>query len=175
MMSEELHGNERRALELLPWYVNGTLEGEERELVARWSLASLVCRKELERLRRLQQLMQRDDAEAAATGRAFERLMTRIETSETTLLSRARRAVRQITWTPFALAASLAAAVSVLLMWGTTSPPAMNRSYETLTRTERGWAGRWSIAHRLRARCHRIGAAATARESRRGARRAGDG
>ena len=61
--------------------MNGTLEGEERELVGRQVLASLTCRKELERLRRLQQLIQRDDAEAAATGRAFERLMARIHAS----------------------------------------------------------------------------------------------
>ena len=47
-------GLEQKALELLPWYVNGTLEGEERELVARQVLASLTCRKELERLRQVE-------------------------------------------------------------------------------------------------------------------------
>ena len=73
MTSNELRSDERKTMELLPWYVNGTLEGEERELVGRQVLSSLTCRKELERLRRLQELIQRDDAEAAATGRAFER------------------------------------------------------------------------------------------------------
>ena len=83
MTSKGMSGDlEQRALELLPWYVNGTLEGEERELVARQVLASLTCRKELERLRSLQQLIQRDDPEAAATDREFERLMARIHASD---------------------------------------------------------------------------------------------
>ena len=42
MTSKGMSGDlEQRALELLPWYVNGTLEGEERELVGRQVLASL--------------------------------------------------------------------------------------------------------------------------------------
>ena len=83
MTSKGMSGDlEQRALELLPWYVNGTLEGEERELVGRQVLASLTCRKEFERLRRLQQLIQRDDPEAAVTDREFERLMARIHASD---------------------------------------------------------------------------------------------
>jgi hypothetical protein len=127
---------ERRALELLPWYVNGTLEGEERELVSRQALASLTCRKELKRLRRLQQLIQRDDAEAVATGRAFERLMARIDASGASPRSRARHAAPALAWTRFALAASLAAAVSVLLWWWAAVPSAPPRTYETLTRSQ---------------------------------------
>lgn len=133
MTSKELRGDERKALELLPWFVNGTLEGEERELVSRQVLASLTCRKELERLRRLHQLIQRDDAEAAATGRAFERLMARIEASEASPRSRARHAGRQLPWTPFALAATLAVGVSALLWWWDAAPPTTPGTYETLT------------------------------------------
>ena len=125
-----------KALELLPWYVNRTLDGEERELVSRQVLASLSCRKELERLRKLHQLIQRDDAEAAATGRAFERLMARIAASEASPPSHARRAGRRFTWTPFALAASLTASVSALLWWGDAAPPATPRSYETMTSSQ---------------------------------------
>ncbi len=136
MTNNEMRSDERKALELLPWYVNGTLKGEERELVSRQVLASLTCRKELERLRHLHQLIQRDDAEAAATGRAFERLMARINASDVSPRSRARHAGRQVAWTPFALAASLAAAVSVLLWWEATVPSTSPRSYETLTSTQ---------------------------------------
>jgi hypothetical protein len=71
-------GHELQALELLPWYVNGTLAGEEREEVRRALRSSLTCRLEHARLRRLQALMQQDDSEHAATDRAFERLMSRI-------------------------------------------------------------------------------------------------
>jgi len=73
--------SERKALEDLPWYVNGTLEAEEREHVRRELRSSLTCRLEYERLCRVRDLMQQDDAEAAATDRGFERLMARIEAS----------------------------------------------------------------------------------------------
>ncbi len=127
---------ERRALELLPWYVNGTLEGGDRELVSRQVLGSLTCRKEFERLRRLQQLIQRDDAEAAATGRAFERLMARIESSGDSSASRVRDSGQAYAWTRLTLAASVAAAVSVLLWWSAGAPPTTPRTYETLTRSQ---------------------------------------
>ena len=136
MTSNELRSDERKALELLPWYVNGTLEGEERELVSRQVHTSLTCRKELERLRRLQQLIQHDDAEAAATGRAFERLMARIDASEASPRSLGRHTGRQSAWTPFALAASLAAGVSALLWQWDAAPPATPRIYETMTSTQ---------------------------------------
>jgi hypothetical protein len=135
MTNTELRNDERKALELLPWYVNGTLAGEERELVGRQVLASLTCRKELERLRRLQELIQRDDAEAVATGRAFERLMARIEASDETARSSTSNSARQQAWTRFALAASLAAAVSVLLWQWTRAPSVAPPAYETLTRS----------------------------------------
>ena len=125
MTSKGMSGDlEQRALELLPWYVNGTLEGEERELVGRQVLASLTCRKEFERLRRLQQLIQRDDPEAAATDREFERLMARIHASD---------APPRLSSMRFGLAASMAAAVGALLWWGTLTPSAPPHTYETLT------------------------------------------
>ena len=125
MTSKGMSGDlEQRALELLPWYVNGTLEGEERELVGRQVLASLTCRKELERLRRLQQLIQRDDPEAAVTDREFERLMARIHASD---------APPRLVSMRFGLAASMAAAVGALLWWGTLTPSAPPHTYETLT------------------------------------------
>ena len=119
MTSKEMSGDhEQRALELLPWYVNGTLGGDERELVGRQVLASLTCRKELERLRRLHQLMQRDDAEAVATDREFDRLMARIRASEASPRSAAAVGRRRSPWMPYALAASVAASVTALLWWG---------------------------------------------------------
>jgi hypothetical protein len=126
-------GLERQALELLPWYVNGTLVGEERELVGRQVLASLTCRKELERLRHLQQLIQRDDAEAAATDREFERLMARIHASDAPTPPAAARSPRASGWFPFALAATVVAAVAASLWWGSLPPSASSGPYETLT------------------------------------------
>lgn len=122
-------GSERKALELLPWYVNGTLEGEERELVRSQVLASLTCRKEFERLRRLQELMRRDDAEAIATGRAFESLMARIRASESADAAPAGRHTIQ----RLAMAASLTIAATALVWWWAAAPVAPPDAYETLT------------------------------------------
>lgn len=127
---------EQRALELLPWYVNGTLAGEERELVGRQVLASLTCRKELERLKRLHRMIQRDDAEAVETDRAFERLMARIEASGEEEQPRATQVRRDPARKRFALAASLTAAVSALLWWWWNATPVMTpHAYETLTQS----------------------------------------
>ena len=117
---------ERKALELLPWYVNGTLEGEERELVRSQVLASLTCRKELERLRRLQELMKHDDAEAIATDRAFESLMARIRASEAAPASPAGGIVQ------LAIAASLVTAATALAWWWVATPVTAPAPYETL-------------------------------------------
>ncbi|HKX99255.1 MAG TPA: hypothetical protein VJL86_06030 [Steroidobacteraceae bacterium] len=118
---------ERKALELLPWYVNGTLEGEERELVRSQVLASLTCRKELERLRRLQELMRHDDAEAIATDRAFESLMARIRATEEAAVSPPGRTAQ------LAIAASLVAAAAALGWWWAATPVTAPAPYETLT------------------------------------------
>ena len=71
--------DERQALELLPWYVNGTLTGDEEELVRQALRTNLTLRIEHDRLVRVRDLMRADDAEHAATGRAFEQLMSRIQ------------------------------------------------------------------------------------------------
>ena len=117
---------ERKALELLPWYVNGTLEGEERELVRSQVLASLTCRKELERLRRLQELMKHDDAEGIATDRAFESLMARIRATEAATAPPGGTA-------QLAIAASLVVAVTALAWWWVATPVTAPAPYETLT------------------------------------------
>ena len=127
---------EQKALELMPWYVNGTLEGDERELVARQVLASLTCRKELERLRRLHQLIQRDDAEAAATDREFERLMARIQASDAQTRPRAAARGRGLGWLQYALAATVVATAATSLWWGSHTSTTPSHTYETLTNSE---------------------------------------
>ena len=135
MMSHTMSSDlEREALELLPWYVNGTLEGKERELVRSQVLASLTCRKELERLRRLQDLMRQHDPEAVATDRAFESLMSRIRETEA---SRSPAAGRP-RLSQFAMAASLVAAATGLAAWWAVRPLDEPAPYETLTTPQTG-------------------------------------
>ncbi len=111
--------SERRVLELLPWYVNGTLQGDELEDVRLALRSSLVLRREHERLARIQRLMQEDDAEHVATDRSYERLMSRIQ--------RRRRWQSPVFWQAAAL---LVVASGLGLWWNAapTPPP-----FETLT------------------------------------------
>ncbi len=133
---EQLRSAERQAYELLPWYVNDTLGGEERELIRRQLLISLTCRKEFERLRRLQQAMQRDDAESVATERAFERLMARIDASAAPRSMRGGN-LRWVTSAPYvAQAALLLIFVSGLVWWWFPAPSTAPQSYGTLSTSQ---------------------------------------
>jgi hypothetical protein len=125
-----LSRSERQAMELLPWYVNGTLAGEEHEQVRRELRSSLTCRLEYERLSRVRDLMQQDDAEHAATDRAFERLMARIESSGT----RPGAVAATLRWIPLAQAAALLAlAAGLAWWWGAQDPATAPGTFETLT------------------------------------------
>jgi hypothetical protein len=121
--------SEHRALELLPWYVNGTLDGAEREEVQRALRSSLTCRLEYERLSRMQAVMQGDDAEQAATDRGFERLMARIHASAPRR-DAAGAPPRRSLW--FAQAAALALAAGAA-WWGFQQVGRGPGAYETLT------------------------------------------
>lgn len=125
-----LSASERQALELLPWYVNGTLEGAERDQVRRELRSSLTCRLEYERLSRMQSLMQGDDAEQAATDRGFDRLMARIQAD-----GRARpRAARRFTqWLPLAQAATVLVLVGSAAWWWSEDAANRAETYQTLT------------------------------------------
>ncbi len=131
---ELLSRSERHALELLPWYVNGTLAGDEREQVRRELRSSLTCRLEYDRLRRMQELMQQSDAEHVATDRGFERLMTRIQADGPA--ARARGAFGRFNWLPLAQAAAVLALVSVIVWWWSADSGVEPRTFETLTTDE---------------------------------------
>jgi len=130
-MTDEAHSrSERRVLELLPWYVNGTLDGAEREEVQRALRSSLTCRLEYERLGRMQAVMQGDDAEHAAADRGFERLMARIHAS-----APRREAAGAPPWRGlrFAQAAAAIALASGAAWWGFQQAGREPGAFETLT------------------------------------------
>jgi hypothetical protein len=130
--SPTLTRSERKAQEDLPWYVNGTLDAEEREHVRRELRSSLTCRLEYERLCRVRDLMQQDDAEAAATDRGFERLMARIETSAKTRRGSAPPQQPFRRWLPIAQAAAIVLAAGVAWWWSATTVEEPG-AYTTLT------------------------------------------
>lgn len=138
---EQYRTTEQQALELLPWYVNGTLADEERELVRRELLFSLTCRKEFERLRRLQQAIQRDDGESAATERAFDRLLARIDDSNVSRPAFRGNLRQNVTRPNFAQAALLLAFVSGIVWWSFPAPSTVPKSYGTLSTLQPADAG----------------------------------
>jgi hypothetical protein len=139
-----LSQSEREALELLPWYVNGTLADDERERVHRELRSSLTCRLEYERLNRMQALMRSDDAEHAATDRAFERLMARVQASDAApqAPAAANRRVPRGLW--LAQAAAVLAVVSGAAWWWNEDAATERGSFVTLTaeQPEQAQAGR---------------------------------
>lgn len=72
------------ALELLPWYVNGTLEGGELVHVERHLKTCLTCRREVDSLKCLAQAIAESDDLQLSPQRAFSRLLNKIDAGEKT-------------------------------------------------------------------------------------------
>lgn len=67
---------------LLPWYLNGTLEGEELQRVRQHLGTCLVCRQELTSLRRQVEFTEVHDQPLTSSEESFARLMHRIKTDK---------------------------------------------------------------------------------------------
>lgn len=65
--------------QLLPWYLNGTLEGEELQRVRQHLGMCLVCRQELTGMRRQAECIEAHDQPLAQPDQSFARLMHRIK------------------------------------------------------------------------------------------------
>lgn len=71
-----------RVQELLPWFVNETLEGRERALVLRHLQACRECRRERDYLQRLQQEVAGNSEPLPDYRFSYQKLMARIEATE---------------------------------------------------------------------------------------------
>jgi hypothetical protein len=105
MMSKDYEQAETKRHEqvwqLLPWYVNGTLDDLERETVARHVSLCQTCEDEIVRCRSLVSVLGSDDTPAwTHSPRDFDRLMTRIdrESSLTSTTSTERWRLRIHEW-----------------------------------------------------------------------------
>lgn len=67
---------------MLPWYLNGTLGGEELQRVRRHISTCLVCRQELAGLRRQVEFIETHDRPLTPPEHSFARLMHRIKADE---------------------------------------------------------------------------------------------
>jgi anti-sigma factor RsiW len=114
---------------ILPWYVNGTLEGEELEGVRRHLRECELCRREAKWLRELHAACVAAESVPGASN-AFRDLRRRLETpSPDKRLGHSPRVAGRSNWTRWALAASVAIAV---VLGGSllrdTSAPALYRT-----------------------------------------------
>jgi len=148
----------REVAELLPWYVNGTLAGQDFAVVAAHLSGCTVCRDEVTQCQTLAAAIQRapDVAEAPATGR-LERVLARIELLEAgrrhtgwRAWSRAMESFRDLfqrTPRPMRWALAAQAALLVLLVVLATGPGllAPRATYHTLTDGGRGQPGQGLI------------------------------
>lgn len=103
--------------EQLPWYVNGTLEGEELRRVEEHVASCLACRREIEKLRRLRQELK----EAAPTSPGEAGLARLLEAVEKQDVEPRPRRSQSWPWMTAAAAAVLATSVGVGL-WHPWSP-----------------------------------------------------
>ncbi len=103
-------------VELLPWFVNGTLGEQEAALVEAHVHGCVQCFSQLQQERKLQRLLGANAAEPITSAdHGFERLRPRLDSGVNVAGHRARRAWSRVAG--FALAAGLAAVAVTVLVW----------------------------------------------------------
>jgi hypothetical protein len=118
-----------RAFELLPWLVNGTLAGSEREAVEEHARTCIACRREWKHQRQLHAAVRARQTTDVSAEAGFEQLDRELDTVRRTDGRRSRYsgAAR------YAVAAAAGIAVLAVLLWFTPLPQATDRTYSTLT------------------------------------------
>jgi anti-sigma factor RsiW len=112
----------REAIELLPWYVNGTLAGIERARVERHVQECVACRRELEAQRRVHDLVL-DHAAYPASEAALARLHAELDARSRQGSGAGRsgsapgRRMWPGSWLGWALAAQLGALLIGIVVW----------------------------------------------------------
>jgi hypothetical protein len=108
-----------RAFELLPWLVNGTLAGAERDAVEQHARACIVCRRELKEQQQLHAAMRARRTADVSAEAGFDRLERDLDPA---VQSRRRWRQRYATIAPFAVSAAAGIAVLAILLWFTPLP-----------------------------------------------------
>ena len=119
-----------RAFELLPWFINGTLAGAEREAVEQHVRACIVCRRELKEQQRLHASVRARRTADVSAEAGFDRLDRELDAAADG--ARPRWRFTYATATKFAAAAAAGVAVLAILLWFTPLPNLDRAGYETL-------------------------------------------
>jgi hypothetical protein len=119
-----------RAFELLPWLINGTLAGVERDGVEEHVRACIVCRRELKEQQRLHAAVRARRTVDVSAEAGFDRLDRQLDAAAGATRSRWRTLCAAAA--PFALAAAAGVAVLAILLWFTPLPELGGTGYQTL-------------------------------------------
>ena len=134
-----------RAFELLPWFVNASLESDEHEAVRAHASSCMICRREIAELEDLQRSIRHLPADEAIPEPDMRRINARIDAQ----LARERRPLRILSalrdWfgSPFriAFAAQTIALLVIAVIW--LQPNETDPEFRTLTSTEPLPAGQY--------------------------------
>ena len=119
------------AWELLPWYVNGTLQASERALVDQHLRSCLLCHRELDEQQRLDELVRESETVRISPRSSFDTLMRRIDSSATADSGRSfGYRARIMSWLPVA-AALLAVGVVLVVLYS--ANPDRSGDFRTLS------------------------------------------
>ena len=118
-----------RAFELLPWLVNGSLTGTERDAVESHVRACIACRRELKQQQRLHGAVRARDRPTSPPRPGFAD--STASSTKPPARSRLWRG-RYASAAPFAVAAAAGLAVLAVLLWFTPLPQLGSNSYSTL-------------------------------------------
>jgi hypothetical protein len=117
-----------RAFELLPWLINGTLAGIDREAVEQHVRACIVCRRELKEQQRLHVAVRARRAVDVSAEAGFDRLDRELDALPGA--AKAGWRIRYAAAAPFGLAAAAGVALLAVLLWLT--PLSDRAGYETV-------------------------------------------
>lgn len=143
-VSHEKYGNHATVWQLLPWYLNGSLSGDEQQSVAMHTTVCLVCHKELGLQRALRESVRASELDEVMLTSSFDRLSAQIAAAANPLPSgvvsiRSRIVagvgswIRQLPMPAYAAAAALVLAVGVGYSTFNDSQQPVNNTFRTLS------------------------------------------
>ena len=123
---------------LLPWYINGSLDDEQRKMVDSHIAVCLTCRSELSTQRRVAQVVQSQDTASLGAGTGFAQLRRRIHPERRTLFSRVRDwSCSKLSAPAWVWASGITVAASVFmalpLLHGLSGPATVTGEFRTLS------------------------------------------
>ncbi len=120
-----------RAFELLPWLVNGTLRGAEREVVELHVRSCIICRREIKDLQRFAAAVRSQPTDGISLQERLQDLDRRLDAN-----NRPDAPGGYAAFVRFSVVAVMGVALLGLLLWLRPTPPNRDDTYATLATTQ---------------------------------------